>query len=281
MQRDWTIQAVLEWTTRYFGDKGIQEPRLEADLLLAHAIQKDRVFLYANYDIPLNREERDKYKELIVRRVRQEPLAYITGEKEFMSLSFKVTPEVLIPRPETELLVETALDLVRDKSNPRICDVGTGSGCIAVSLAYYLPQAQVMATDISPAALQVARENAARHEAAVEFACGSLLEPCQDQKYDLIVANLPYVADREYAGLETGIREYEPIQALVAGEDGLDLYRCLLPQSLQHLHSQGYLLMEISPPQAEAAIALASCFDQVVMHKDLTGRNRLLQAQKE
>jgi release factor glutamine methyltransferase len=282
MQRDWNIKNILEWTTRYFADRGIQEPRLEADLLLAHALQKDRVFLYANYDIPLNREERDKYKQLIIRRVKQEPLAYITGQKEFMSLLFKVNPHVLIPRPETELLVETALELAQTNSCPRIIDVGTGSGCIAISLAFYLPEAEVVGIDISAPALAVARENALTHGVEVEFREGNLLQNCAgEEKYDLIVANLPYVADGDCARLEAGVKDYEPRQALAAGEDGMDLYRALVPQSYELLKCGGYLLFEFSPEQAEIAWQLTSGFKQVKIHKDLTGKNRLLQARKE
>ena len=282
MQRDWNIKNILEWTTRYFADRGIQEPRLEADLLLAHALQKDRVFLYANYDIPLNQEERDKYKQLIIRRVKQEPLAYITGQKEFMSLLFKVNPQVLIPRPETELLVETALELAQTNSFTRIIDVGTGSGCIAVSLAFYLPEAEVVGIDISAPALAVARENALTHGVEVEFREGNLLQSCAgEEKYDLIVANLPYVAAADCERLEAGVKDYEPRQALAAGEDGMDLYRALVPQSYELLKCGGYLLFEFSPEQAEIVWQLTSCFNQVKIHKDLTGKNRLLQARKE
>lgn len=282
MQRDWNIKDILEWTTRYFADRGIQEPRLEADLLLAHALQKNRVFLYANYDIPLNQEERDKYKQLIIRRANQEPLAYITGQKEFMSLLFKVNPHVLIPRPETELLVETALELARKNSFTRIIDVGTGSGCIAVSLAFYLPEAKIDAIDISTEALEVARENALNNGVNVQFTNGNLLQTCSGQdKYDLIAANLPYVADCAYQKLESGIRNYEPPKALVAGKDGMDLYRTLVPQSYELLKCGGYLLFEFSPEQAETALEITSCFNQVKIHKDLTGKSRLLEARKE
>lgn len=282
MQRDWNIKAILEWTTRYFADRGIQEPRLEADLLLAHTLQKDRVFLYANYDIPLNQEERDKYKQLIIRRAKHEPLAYITGRREFMSLLFKVNPHVLIPRPETELLVEKALELARKNSFTRLIDVGTGSGCIAVSLAFYLPEAKIEAIDISAQALEVARENALNNGVNVQFSNGSLLQTCSGQEeYDLIAANLPYVAACAYEKLEPGIKDYEPINALVAGEDGMDLYRALVPQSYPLLKSGGYLLFEISPEQAEPALEITSCFSQVQVYKDLTGKNRLIEARKE
>lgn len=282
MPRDWNIKDILEWTTRYFADKGIEEPRLEADLLLACALRKDRVFLYANYDIPLNQEERDKYKSLIMRRLNHEPLAYITGQREFMSLPFTVNPHVLIPRPETELLVETAMELARGNSYTRIIDVGTGSGCIAVSLAFYLPQAWVEAVDVSAAALEVARENAVRNGVKVEFKQGNLLEPVMErEKYDLIVANLPYVAEGIYEKLDLSIKNYEPRLALEAGRDGMDLYRQLVPQSYALLKDGGSLLFEYSPEQTDIALELTSGFKQVKVRQDLNGKDRLLEARKE
>jgi release factor glutamine methyltransferase len=282
MQRDWNIKEILEWTTRYFGDRGIQEPRLDADLLLAHALQKDRVFLYTNYDIPVNKEERERFKELIIRRANHEPLAYITGQKEFMSLHFMVNRHVLIPRPETELLVETALELTKRNSFSRIIDVGTGSGCIAVSLAFYLPDAKVDAVDISAEALEAARENALNNGVKIRFIKGNLLEPCLEQeKYDLILANLPYVASCAYEKLEPGIKKYEPKIALEAGEDGMDLYRTLVPQSYELLNGGGYLLFELSPEQVNTALEITSCFNEVNIIEDLAGKSRLLQARKE
>ncbi len=177
MQKVWRIKDLLEWTTRYFGDRGITESRLEAEVLLAHVLQKDRVYLYANYEEPVNPTERQAYRDYIKRRTAGEPLAYITGHKEFMSLDFKVNPEVLIPRPDTEILVETAISLARTAGMHTIIDVGTGSGAIAVSLAVYLKDIQIYASDISPRALDIARENANQHQVDIYFAEGDLLEP--------------------------------------------------------------------------------------------------------
>ncbi|MEN6460204.1 MAG: peptide chain release factor N(5)-glutamine methyltransferase [Syntrophomonas sp.] len=281
MVRNWTIKDVLEWTTRYFADKGIQEPRLEAEVLLAGVLGKDRVYLYAHYDIPLNQEERNGYKEFISRRVGREPVAYITGHREFMSLDFEVSRDVLIPRPETELLVETALELASHTRINRICDVGTGSGVIAVSIGHYLTGLDISATDISESALAIARGNADWHGVQVTFLRGDLLSPLQEElKFDLITANLPYVAPEKYAQLEPEVKDYEPMLALVAAGDGLDLYRRLAPQCLDLLAPGGYTLWEIDPEQTPYLPAIMTGFDKVEIIKDLAGRNRLVKARK-
>lgn len=281
MVRNWTIKDVLEWTTRYFADKGIQEPRLEAEILLASVLEEDRVYLYAHYDIPLNQEERDGYKKLIARRINREPVAYITGSREFMSLNFKVSRDVLIPRPETELLVETALELAAHTRINRICDVGTGSGAIAVSIGHYLSGPDIYATDISEAALAIARVNADLHRVRITFCRGDLLNHLPNElQFDLITANLPYVAVEKYNRLEPEVKDYEPALALVAAGDGLDLYRRLAPQCLALLAPGGYTLWEIDPEQAPDIPAIMTGFDQVEIIKDLAGRNRLVKAGK-
>jgi release factor glutamine methyltransferase len=279
--KSWTIKEVLEWTTRYFADKGIQEPRLEAEVLLAGVLEKDRVYLYAHYDAPLNQGERDGYKKFISRRINREPVAYITGSREFMSLKFKVSPDVLIPRPETELLVETALELASHTPINKICDVGTGSGAIAVSIAYYLPGTNIYATDISESALTIARENTDRYGLGISFSCGDLLEPlAHELQFDLITANLPYVDSEKYKYLEPEVKDYEPTLALVASGNGLDLYRRLAPQCLALLAPGGYTLWEIDPEQTAEIPAIMAGFDEVEIIKDLTGRDRLVKARK-
>ncbi len=282
MQGSWRIKDLLQWTTRYFSEKAIIEPRLEAEVLLAHVLGKCRVYLYANYQAPVNQNERKKFREYIKRRINGEPAAYITGDKEFMSLEFKVSPAVLIPRPETELLVEKALDLAGQKNTKRICDVGTGSGAIAISLAVYLPEAEIYAVDLSTAALAVARENAQRHGINVEFFEGDLMLPLMDQKpFDIIVANLPYIPEDEYRQLDPGIRDYEPKLALAVKGDGLDKYRTLIPQSYRMLKPGGYLLLEIACNQGERALELVKSFTECEVLKDNTGQDRLLKARKE
>ncbi|HPT68823.1 MAG TPA: peptide chain release factor N(5)-glutamine methyltransferase [Syntrophomonas sp.] len=287
MQTVWRIKDLLEWTTRYFLDKGISESRLEAEILLAHVLKKDRVYLYANYEAPVNMDERAIYKEYIKRRTKSEPIAYITGHKEFMSLDFEVSPQVLIPRPDTELLVETAIKATRDLNSVRIVDVGTGSGAIAVSLAYYIDQAEIYATDISLSALEIARRNAGCHNVDIDFRESDLLEtflvsqaegiPCS---FDMIIANLPYVAETERETLDPQVLDFEPHLALFAGEDGLDLYRQLIPQARMLLQEGGALLFEIDPRQANLIPSIMEGFSDVRILKDAAGRERVVQARR-
>jgi len=280
-QAVWRIKDLLQWTTCYFAEKGIKQPRLEAEVLLARVLGKDRVYLYVNYDLPVKKTERDEFREFIKRRVNKEPVAYIVGYKEFMSLEFKVAPDVLIPRPDTEILVETAIDLVKAGSGVRICDVGTGSGAIAVSLAFYLPGAQIYAGDISDKALDIARENARRHGVKPYFYLGDLLFPLKgEESFDIIVANLPYIPEQEYRGLEPEIRNYEPIAALLAPGDGLDIYRRLVPQAFDMLKPGGYVLLEIGQEQKEEAVKMMQGFSEIEVIKDMGNRFRLLKARK-
>lgn len=288
MQKVWRIKDLLEWTTRYFLDRGISESRLEAEILLARVLEKDRVYLYANYEAPVNAVERSTYKDFIRRRISGEPIAYITGHKEFMSLDFKVCPEVLIPRPDTELLVETAIKLARADNLARIIDVGTGSGAIAVSLAYYLKDAVIYASDISAQALNIARENASLHKVDINFQEGSLLETFLDKlaedsspDFDMIVANLPYVPAAQREFLDPQVKDFEPHLALFAGGDGLDLYRQLIPQAYRLLKEGAHLLFEIDPRQAASIPAIMNGFTDIQILKDGAGRERLVQARKE
>jgi release factor glutamine methyltransferase len=288
VQKVWRIKDLLEWTTRYFLDRGISESRLEAEILLAQVLEKDRVYLYANYEAPLNTGERSSYKEFIKRRVGGEPIAYITGHKEFMSLDFQVSPAVLIPRPDTEVLVETAIKLARLEELVRILDVGTGSGVIAVSLAYYLKNAEVYASDISPQALQIARGNASLHNVDIHFQEGDLLEtflakPTEGSPpaFDLIVANLPYVPEAEREVLDPQVKDFEPHLALFSSGDGLDLYRQLIPQAYQLLRAGAPLLFEIDPRQAAIIPSIMHGFTDLQILKDWTGRERVVQARRE
>lgn len=298
---NWTVREVLAWTAQYFFQQGVEHPRLEAELLLAHVLGQTRVELYINFDQPLQPNELAAYRELIKRRVEGYPLAYLTGQREFMSLTFEVNPAVLIPRPETETLVETAVELVRDAvrgylatGGPvelppiRIAEAGTGSGAIAVSLARFLPAAQVWATDISPAALAVAQRNAERHGVAdrVRFyegdLLGPLLEPNSFGQFALVVANLPYIPTPEIPRLAREVR-CEPVLALDGGADGLDLYRRLVPQAARLLKSGGYLVMEIGFDQGNAAAALLAGEDwhPPRIKPDLAGRDRVVVVQKK
>ena len=281
MQQQWLIKELIDWTTRFFADRGLKEPRLEAEILLAHVLSQNRVYLYTNYEQPVNREERGEYRELIKRRIKGEPLAYIVEQKEFMSLEFKLDQSVLIPRPETELLVEETLEIAQGKEGLRICDVGTGCGAIAVSLAVYLPAACVYASDISPAALEKARENAMRHGVDIVFSYGDLLTPLlKEEPFDIITANLPYISEREFLELDLGVRDYEPALALLAPGDGLDIYRRLLPQANNLLTPGGHLLMEIGHEHGRDARDMMRDWGKTEIIKDLAGRDRLVKAQR-
>lgn len=280
-QTDWNILSILEWTTRYFKSKGITEPRLEAEVIMSFVLKKDRVYLYAHFDAPVSREERKILKEAILRRVNGEPSAYITGNKEFMSLNFHVTPAVLIPRSDTEVLVEKVIELAGGRINLKICDVGTGSGAIAVSLALNLKDPVIFATDISPAAAAIAQHNAELHGADIKIVTGDLLEPLRDEKFDFITANLPYIDAASYELLERSIKKYEPQTALLAAGDGLEFYRRLIPQAFECLNPNGYLLFEIGCEQGQAAIEITREFADSYIIKDYGGRDRVIVARKE
>lgn len=281
MQKIWRINDLLVWTTRYFLDSGIKDPRLEAEILLAYVLKKDRVYLYTNFDEPVNQAERDIYRSYIKRRSGGEPLSYITGQREFMSLSFQVGPDVLIPRPDTEVMVETVLNMAQSEEIKRICDVGTGSGAIAISLAVYLGETEIYAVDISPAALAIARNNARMHNVRVDFREGDLLNPMQgEEQMDMIVANLPYITEAQLKQLDKGVKDYEPRLALLASGDGLDLYRVLLPQAFQLLRPGGYILLEIDPRQSEPARQMMENFTDIRILPDWAGRDRLVTARR-
>jgi release factor glutamine methyltransferase len=286
MTETWTVGRMLQWTAGYFRRKGLPEPRLEAEILLAHVLGWERMSLYVNYDQPVNKEERASYRQIIKRRIQGEPVAYLVGYKEFFSLKFKVTSDVLIPRPDTEVLVETAIEQGRNQVGLlEVADVGTGSGVIAVTLAAYLPQAQIYAVDISERALLVAMENAALHGVAdcITFMPGDLLQPLvnANTRLDMVVANLPYVPAAELSRLDPGVRVFEPRLALDGGNDGLAYYRRLIPQAYGSLKAGGWLLIEIGYDQASQVMQLLNDFQEVRVIPDLAGRERVVAARKE
>nr|WP_162493601.1 peptide chain release factor N(5)-glutamine methyltransferase [Syntrophotalea acetylenivorans] len=247
----WTVLKVLQWTAGYLQEQGIEGARLDAELLLTEVLQLDRVGLYVNYDRPLEATELAAYRQLVGRRARREPVAYILGRSEFWSLPLVVRPEVLIPRPDTEVLVEEALQ--RADSESRILDVGTGSGAIAIALAHELPGAQLVAIDLSDAALAVAKENARSNNVAerISFQQGDL-QSLPTGPFELIVANPPYIPQGDLASLQPDVRDYEPHLALAGGSDGLDCYRILSAQSRQCLTAGGWMLLEVGVGQAQA-----------------------------
>ena len=258
MTEQWTISSIVQWTRQYFGSKGIDNPRLDAEVLLSHILGKDRLYLYTNFDQPLTPEELAAYRQAVKRRVMYAPVAYINGYKEFMGLDFMVNPAVLIPRPDTEILVEAALERLDGVEAPAIADLGTGSGAIIVSLLVKLVTAVGMAVDISPEALAVAGENADRQGVGerLTFLKGDMLQPLAGEKFDAIVSNPPYIPDNDICGLSPEVRQ-EPRLALAGGSDGLDFYRRIVAQGANYLKPAGFIAVEVGINQAGPVVALA------------------------
>jgi release factor glutamine methyltransferase len=258
--------------------------RLDAETLLMHTLGRDRAYLYAHPELVLSCRELTKYDELLTRRSAGEPLQYIVGHQEFWGLDLLVTPAVLIPRPETEHAVEAALELARKMSAPRIVDVGTWSGCIALALASELPEARIDAVDVSGDALKVARDNAHRLGFANRVSCApsDLLERflADGEQFDFVVSNPPYVGKSEAQNLQVEVREHEPHVALFGGERGLDIYERLIPQAAQVLKSDGWLVMEIGYTMEDAIVKLLSEWREVRSVPDLQGIPRVVLAQR-
>ena len=298
----WTVLRLLTWTTDYFKRAGIDTARLDAEILLAHALETERLRLYIDYEKPVLPAERDAYRALVQKRAQERiPVSQLLGEREFWSLRFKVTSEVLTPRPDTETLVEWALSKATAASSRpgadsqdasqvadsagslRIVDIGTGTGAIALALASELPHAELVATDLSPSALQIAAENAdvLRMGERVRFVEGDLFEPLANEVFDLIVSNPPYVARRDAGTLPPEL-SHEPDMALFSGEDGLDVIRRLVAEASDHLSPGGWLGVELSPEQADEVEVE---FEQrgwieVERRFDLAGRARVVAARK-
>jgi release factor glutamine methyltransferase len=283
----WTIQALLTWTTDYLTRKGVESPRTEAQLLLAYVLGCKRVDLLVRYDEVPGENHRRQYRELIQRRVAGWPTAYLIGSRDFYLLTFEVTPAVLIPRPDTETLVLEALKILKPMKAPRVWDIGTGSGCIAVSIAHQKKDAQVTASDISPDALEVAKRNALRHGVAerVRFLCGDLTAPLPPgEVFDLIVSNPPYVAQGELAQLAPEVRDHEPRIALDGGADGLAFYRRLAGSVTPYLVPGGCMLLEIGASQEKAVQNIFAAFPQWQMgptFKDMAGHPRVVTLRRQ
>jgi release factor glutamine methyltransferase len=260
-----------------------ERARLDAEALLLHVLGKSISWLLAHSEEQLPNAEASRYNELLERRYRGEPIQYIVGETEFYGLPFRVTTDVLIPRPETEHLVEKALELAARFPAPRIVDVGTGSGCIAVALAHHLPHAQITAIDLSAPALAVARQNAGRNGVSshIRFLEGDLLAPVAGEHFEIVASNPPYVPLADRATLAVEVRDHEPALALFAGDDGLEIYRRLIPAAFAALIQGGFLALEIGFGQSEAIAALlaASAFRQIEFIPDLQSIPRVVCAQ--
>ena len=261
-----TIADALSAGERILSRAEVPDYRSDANLLLRETLGIDQAQLIVRAGEQISAEDYEHYLGFINRRALREPVQYILGRQEFYGLEFTVTPEVLIPRPETEFLVERAIQLAQrlETDTPLIVDVGTGSGCVAVSIARHLPGARIVATDISEAALTIARGNADRHgvEERVEFLHGDLLNPLRDlgldRAVDLIVSNPPYVPETTLAGLQPEVRDYEPWLALTGGEDGLDLYRRLFDESRGLIRTSGLIVLEIGYSQLDSISSIAS-----------------------
>lgn len=255
-----SIRQLLDQATEYLDYHGIEESRLDAQVLCSHVLKVTRSELLAHLDDPVQRYQGQELDRLLARRVNREPIAYITGHKEFYGLNFLVTPDTLIPRPETELLVETVLQMTRSGAEVGdvAVDVGTGCGAIAVTLAVYLPEARLYATDISSTALEIARKNAIRHRVShrMDFVQGDLLKPFRG-RFALIVANLPYIADNQLMELEDDIKKHEPHRSLTGGSAGLDIIGRLLENAGDFLNPEGAVLLEIGYQQGEAVKEIA------------------------
>lgn len=280
----WTIGRILKWTEQYFKDKGIESPRLDAEVLLAHVLEKQRIYLYVHFDEPLQPGELAAYREMIKKRVMRVPVAQILGEKEFMGLTFKVTADTLVPRPDTEILVQAAVDRLRAMAGEeplRFADIGTGSGAICLSVLHYLAGTVADTVDISPAARAVAEENAASLGLAdrVTFHTGDLLQPLSGISFAAILSNPPYIPEADIATLAPEVRLKEPHTALSGGQDGLDFYRRLANEAPAMLVPGGFTAFEVGIHQAgDVAVLLKAnpLIDRTEILPDYAGIDRVV-----
>jgi len=280
----WTILKILRWTTDYFKSHGVDSPRIAAEALLAHVLELRRLDLYLRYDQPLLDGELRRFKETIRRRVQREPVAYITGRAEFWSLEITVSPAVLIPRPETECLVEAALALLPDGTPQSMFEPGTGSGVIAMALATEKPLLNIVASDASRDALEIAGTNIRDHGLGgrIQLRSGHWFEPlaAEPSFFDMIVSNPPYIPAGDIPRLQPEIARFEPRRALDGGPDGLAAFRHLFGAAHRHLKPGGYLLVEIGFDQGAAVGAMADSaghYSDVTVHQDYSGLDRVVQ----
>ena len=274
----WTLRRVLNWTAGYFDRKGSDTARLDAELLISHALRMSRMQLYTEYQKPLKGHELAAIRALVERRGGGEPVAYLTGQKGFWTIDIEVSPSVLIPRPETELLVELGLKHLQTVESPRVLDLCCGSGCIGLALGHERQDASVLGTDISADALSVASRNRDRLGLTnVDFEQHDGLENISGE-YDLLVSNPPYIETAQISKLMPSVREFEPIIALDGGDDGLDFYRRIAMHAPPMVSAKGLILLEIGYDQAESVSALfhSAGFNDVTVHQDLAGLDRVI-----
>jgi release factor glutamine methyltransferase len=286
----WTIQKLLNWVTKYLTGKGIDAPRLSAELLLSHVLSLKRIELYTKFDKIVSEEQLNKLHNLVERAGKHEPIAYLAGKTEFYSLELDITSDCMIPRPETELLVERAIEFLRTRSGKQsVCDLCTGSGCIAAAIAKNFSDCRIIAADISDAVLSVAAENIEKHglKERVKLLCGDLFDPIMPHLdaggFDLIVCNPPYVSAAEVEKLNKNVKDYEPRVALFAGDDGLDIYRRIIAKVRQFLKPDAALMLEVGYNQAQPVRELlekAGYFGEITFEKDFRGIDRLAIAKR-
>jgi release factor glutamine methyltransferase len=273
--KTWTLLDVLKWTTEFFEERDVPSPRVDAEWILSHVFKIKRLEIYLRYAQPLEKKELETIRSLVIRRANREPLQYILGDTEFYGYKFLVNPNVLIPRPETEFLVERIINEV--PKNSKFLDIGTGSGAISVTLAKELPSAKVTALDISPQALETAKGNAKLNEVDISFIEADLF-PEQIEKFDVIISNPPYIDEEDFKTLEPEITRYEPKLALVANDNGLILYKKILQQADAYLNENGIIYFEIGEKQAEAITeeARKNRFSFCETYKDLNQHDRYM-----
>lgn len=282
--KTWTVLDLVEWTENYFRESGITTPRLDAEVLLGFVLQKSRLQLYLSFEMPVFPDHLSVFRQLIQRRKEHTPVSYLTNHREFMSIDFYVDSRVLIPRPETEILVEYVLDRTSTHGPISLVDIGTGSGAIAVSLAFNRPEWYIVATDISIDALAVAETNATRHQTQIEFRSGDMLSTLEsvDDKFDWIVSNPPYISSQDYKILPPDVRNFEPKLALAAPPDGLQLIRILIESAPNYLKPNGRLAIEIGKGQrldVEDFVHRSKKYQKIDFIPDLSGVARILVVQ--
>jgi release factor glutamine methyltransferase len=283
----WTIGRLLDWTASFLKQKGSESPRLDTEVLLAHALNCRRIELYTRYEEIAAEEGRQRFRDLIRQRIEGCPVAYLVGRKEFFSLEFTVNRSVLIPRPDTECLVNECLRLAKEMAEPQILDIGTGSGNIAIAVAHQVKKAQVTAVDLSVEALAVAASNAAKHGLSerIRFLHGDLFAPIREgERFDFVLSNPPYIAAEEMSKLPVGVRDHEPHLALDGGPGGFAVFGRLIDQARKYLKPDGYLLLEIGSPQEGPARQRLAAFAEYELRKtiiDGSGHPRVLRARRK
>lgn len=279
-EKNWRVIDLLQWGEDYFSSRHFEHPRREIEWLLCELLGYQRIDLYLQFEEPVSRGKLTRLRGWVQRRIKLEPLQYITGETEFYGRSFKVTPAVLIPRPETERMVDVALHSVRNIEKPRILDVGTGSGCIAISMAAECPAGEVTALEVSSAALEIARYNVKQNQTTnIKLVEMNFLEAVPEKRFDLVVSNPPYIPTVEMESLMPDVRDYEPRVALTDNQDGLTFYRRLAEVAEQVVNPGGWLVMEVGlgdHARRAKEVFLQDCFSAIELISDFNGDDRVL-----